>query len=74
MPRSGLVTAPPSAQTAGMDAALAAWEARVRAAALDGDTGALAALFVEGRERFGASADHAWAEALAALDGNAVTG
>lgn len=57
-----------------MDTALAAWEERVRGAALDGDSAALAALFAEGRERFGAAADHAWAEALAALDGNAITG
>ena len=53
---------------------LAAWEAQVRAAALDGDRDALRDLYAQGRERFGSTADHAWALALAAFDGTAVTG
>lgn len=71
---------PPAApaHTDGMEGAreqeLAAWEARVREAALAGDAALLTELYAEGVERLGPDAAHAWALALAAYDATAVTG
>lgn len=57
-----------------MSPEVAAWHARVEAAAEAGDRTALGVLYDEAKTLFGADAAHEWSEALSGFDASAQTG